>query len=607
MKIESPSTPHRAAVQEYWSTKAAPRFALLDHISPQRAARHAIDDELSALNMVMCAMRSRRNNVSLIGRLPPEILSCIFSFHTINEPIPTDFIYDPDDPFPSNSSPARLGLGWIAITHVCRRWRQVALSHPGLWRTIVFDLGAEWAEEMLARSKAALISYSRDLSFQPRVSRRRSLDDKITLRKHLSHVRRLVLSGNADSLAPAVRALTTPAPHLESLELLRNAPQFDRELFITLPSDLFSHQAPKLRRVTLFGCAVPWDSPLFRDLTHLNIRLPPVAPFPRSAPTAQTDLLSIPTLDRLLSILEAMPSLQVLTLGNCLPRADSTRRVVPLRHMNKLSLEGSLSEVVAILERVSLPGSATLSLRCPDHDPVDGLLDTLISLLATHFRAPETTVSPLSTMMIGEVDFASSLTIIAWDTIVPLPLPHFIIPFTSAHLHLTFGSRYKTLVESLPLRVCKALPLGNLGTLSITYPEAPWSTAEWAEVCSHLPKVTGLLVRGSWALTLSPTLTERNVFPSLVTLALQDINFFTSLSPEHTEPFGVVLPVILRARGRAGMPIRHVKVMTCILVNAWIESLREVVNDIEWDYNQGYDSDSDSQPSPTPRFYESYW
>jgi len=108
--------------------------------------------------------------------------------------------------------------------------------------------------------------------------------------------------------------------------------------------------------------------------------------------------------------------------------------------MNKLSLKGSLSEVVTILEWISLPGSATLSLHCPNHDPVDGLLNTLISLLATHFWAPETTVSPLSTMMIGEVDFASSLTIIAWDTIVPLPLPHFIIPFTSAHLHLTFGS-----------------------------------------------------------------------------------------------------------------------------------------------------------------------
>ncbi|KAF8504403.1 hypothetical protein F5888DRAFT_1630854 [Russula emetica] len=539
--------------QEYWSTKAAPRFSLLDRLSPQgcaqelTAARHAIDDELSALQMITCAMRTTRNNFSLIGRLPPEILSCVFSFHAINQPTPRDSIYNPDDPFPSSSSPIRLGLGWITVTHVCRRWRQVALSDPNLWRTIVFDLGAEWAEEMLARSKAALISYSRDLSFQPRVSRRRSLDDEVTLRKHLSHVRRLVLSGNPESLAPAVRALTTPAPHLESLELLRNAPQF-RELCITLPSDLFAHNAPKLRHVILSGCAVPWDSPLFRDLTHLDIRIPPVVPFPRPAPASQSDLLSIPTLERLLSILEAMPSLQVLSLGNCLPRPGSTRtRVVPLRHMSKLSLDGSLSEVVAVLER-------------------------------------RHTISPLSTIIIDEADYALSLTIMVWDTDVPLHRPPQFIPSAPARLHLTFGSRYRALVESLPLQICKALPLRDLQTLSITYPEAP----------CHCPKVTHLRVRASWAFTLAPTLEERNAFPSLVTLALQDINFFTSLSPEHTEPLGVVLLVILRARSNAGIPVRRVNLTSCVLAGTWIESLKEVVNDVIWDFDRGYDFDSET-------------
>lgn len=541
----------------------------------------------------MCDMRTRRNNFSLIGRLPPEILSCIFSFHAIDEPIPSYSIYNPDDPFPSSSSPIRLGLGWITVTHVCRRWRQVALSDPNLWRTAVFDLGAEWAEEILARSKAALISYSRELSFRPRVSRRRPLDDEVTLRKHLPHVRRLVLSGTPESLAPAVRALNTPAPHLESLELLRNAPQF-RKLSITLPSDLFAHHAPKLRHVALFGCAVPWHSPLFRDLTHLDIRIPPVVPFPRSAPASQSDHLSIPTLERLLSILEAMPSLQVLTLGNCLPRPESTDRVVPLRHMSKLSLDGSLSEVVAVLERVALPSSASLSLRCPDHNPLDGLLDTLVSLLASHFQAPETSISPLSTLIIDEADYALSLSIMVWDTDVPLPHQPQFIPSAPARLHLTFGARYKALVECLPLQVCKALPLWDLLSLSITYPEFSWSAADWVDVYRHCPKVTHLRVRAGWAFTLAPKLKKRNAFPSLATLALQDVNFFTSMSPEGTFPLGVVLPVILRARRNAGNPVRRVNLTSCVFVGVMIESLREVVNDVAWDSDQGHDSESRS-------------
>ncbi|KAH9965174.1 hypothetical protein BC827DRAFT_833967 [Russula dissimulans] len=334
----------------------------------------------------MCRLRSRRNDFSLIARLPPEILSCVFAFHAINRPPlgydPLYYYNDRDSPnpgrdhdddhihnydhlypsLPSDLSPTR--FGWITVTHVCRHWRQVALSNPNLWRTIVFDLGAEWAEEMLARSKAAPISYHRSLSFQPRIPRRKTLDDEVVLREHLSHIRQLTLSGDADFLAPALRALTTPAPNLESLELLWHGLR-SRQSCVLLPSDIFSHQAPKLRHIALVGCSIPWDSSVFRDLTHLDVRLPPLVPFPEAA-APQPGPLTIPSLDRLFSILEAMPSLQILTLENCLPPPGFTNRVVKLQYLTQLSLEGSLPESVAILKRVSLPGSASISLRCPD-------------------------------------------------------------------------------------------------------------------------------------------------------------------------------------------------------------------------------------------------
>ena len=509
-------------------------------------------------------------------------------------------MYNPNDQFPYSSSLTRLGVSWITVTHVCHRWRQVALSDPNLWKTVVFDLGAEWAEEMLARSKATLIFYSRCLLFLPRVWKRMSIDDEVTLRKHLSHIRRLVLSGTRESLAPAVRAFNTPAPHLESLELPWNGTQ-SRESCITLPSDLFAHNAPKLRHVTLSDCAVPWDSPLFRDLTHLDIRVPPVITFP-----APSDLLSIPTLERLLDILEAMPSLQVLTLGNCLPRPESTSRVVPLRHMSKLSLDGSLSEIVAVVQRVSLPGSTSLSLGCLDDNSPDRL-DTLVSLLASHFRMPETPTLPLSTIVIYKPDYIRSLIIKVWDMGASLHEPEF-KPSSLARLRLslTFGpARFKALVESLPLQICKALPLRDLQTLSITCPGTPWSVADWVDVCIHCPKVAHLHVRRSWAFTLIPTLIERNVFPSLVTLALQDINFFDSLSPEHKEPLGDALLVTLRARRNAGIPVQCVNLMSCALTDRWVESFKWVVDDVVLDSDQGDESDSRSS-STFDRDYDSW-
>jgi hypothetical protein len=183
-----------------------------------------------------------------------------------------------------------------------------------------------------------------------------------------------------------------------------------------------------------------------------------------------------------------------------------------------------------------------------------------------------------------------SLTITVSDT--DLPLDQIELPSVPARLRLTFGW---LLVQSLPLQVCKALPLRDLHTLSITYPEATWSAADWMDVYSHCPKVTYLRVRASWAFTLVPTLKKCNIFPSLVTLSLRDINFFTSLSvtPEGPEPLCTVLPEILRVRSNAGIPVRRLDFTSCVLTDLWLKSLREVVDDIVLDLNR-YDCDSRS-------------
>ncbi|KAI0042360.1 hypothetical protein FA95DRAFT_1610264, partial [Auriscalpium vulgare] len=63
-----------------------------------------------------------------VARLPPEILALIFSILTAI-----------DRPMLNRSQTANLKLrrknklGWVTVTHVCQRWRTIALRNPLLW------------------------------------------------------------------------------------------------------------------------------------------------------------------------------------------------------------------------------------------------------------------------------------------------------------------------------------------------------------------------------------------------------------------------------------------------------------------------------------------
>jgi hypothetical protein len=196
----------------------------------------------------------------------------------------------------------------------------------------------------------------------------------------------------------------------------------------------------------------------------------------------------------------------------------------------------------------------------------------------------------------SEADYA----LMVWDTDVQQHQPQ-LKPSAPARLLLTFGSRYyETLVESLPLRVCKALPLQDLQTLSITHPEAPWSIADWVDVSIHCPKVTHLHVGDGWALTLVSTLLEHNAFPSLDTLTVQDVNVRIYLSREYAVPLGLGLLTILRARSNAGIPVRHLNLRSCP-GRGWLRSLLDE-SGVPLNFDQGHDSDSQPSSAYDPDF-----
>ncbi|KAI0044648.1 hypothetical protein FA95DRAFT_1496676, partial [Auriscalpium vulgare] len=89
----------------------------------------------------------RQHNTSLsVSRLPPEIFTQIF--------INLAFI---DPPLPCNGTEFRAKIGWIAVTHVCQRWRHIALQDPIIWASnisVPSVLGPRWASTFLSRAQS---------------------------------------------------------------------------------------------------------------------------------------------------------------------------------------------------------------------------------------------------------------------------------------------------------------------------------------------------------------------------------------------------------------------------------------------------------------------
>ncbi|KAI0061035.1 hypothetical protein BV25DRAFT_1790287, partial [Artomyces pyxidatus] len=109
-----------------------------------------VDAELTAANLALHSLAAYRNTLIPVARVPPELLARIFTL-LANEPIP-------EIPGPWLSTVSGK-LGWINVSHVCSRWRAVALSSRTLWQVINFSLGSSWMRELLARSKSAPIAF----------------------------------------------------------------------------------------------------------------------------------------------------------------------------------------------------------------------------------------------------------------------------------------------------------------------------------------------------------------------------------------------------------------------------------------------------------------
>lgn len=203
------------------------------------------------------------NMLTLINtKLPPEILSAVFH-HTKNG--------------------CRAGymsnIQWVrCVSHVCRRWRSIALSDPSLW-TEGFPMNAEAVQMFLKRSKNLPIVIDKKIA-----SKMLPLPQfQHLILSFMERARALYVDvpNTSKDISIILKALQINMPRLEILDLSFSEPwpRWATTLPTPAGSDIPIPKPENLKHVQILklrGCWFDWDRVEARNLTMLCLcDLPP--------------------------------------------------------------------------------------------------------------------------------------------------------------------------------------------------------------------------------------------------------------------------------------------------------------------------------------------
>ncbi|KAI0044007.1 hypothetical protein FA95DRAFT_1608901 [Auriscalpium vulgare] len=293
-----------------------------------------LEDEILLLEQRLCNRRGLLNERAPIWRLPPEVLAHIFSFCE-------DFRLR-----------RRRVWHWFTVSHVCARWRKVALDAGQLWRAIDVSWGAEWIREAARRTRATL-------TIRPGVgpAEQRELVttmDLTAINETLDRITSLCL----ELLPSDIRRVGAPgAPLLEDLTLV--VPSHSRSSS-TAPG--LEEYAPKLSNLTLDGIWFSkWDGSGWKNLVSIHLRHLPDHWQGLYQPEVLNALSQMPLLESVL--IDGVPELEYRT---------AIRIPVKIPLLKRLTLKGEVYWVAAMLTSL-------------DPDPAC----TSITIIATHMIEDE--------------------------------------------------------------------------------------------------------------------------------------------------------------------------------------------------------------------------
>ena len=579
------------------------------HLVQQTQAQ--IDEEISARYLPVCALRTKRNALSPVSRLPDELLETVFIFYARQYHISNWAKIETLQTPPPLQVPH-----WVGVSYVCRRWRVVALGCPTLW-THVFFVSRAWVTVLLQRSQVAPLRVRIDLTMPPYESRR-SPDPLAMLEMLFEHLPRMeefnIRGLAADVVHKIIPKLIVPAPLLQSLQLTVLSGKHSLASLGGPPPTLpvvFSRSTPKLRLLQLSRVDIAWNNLTLTGMTSLRLSSVP----------------RLRTVQQLFAILSQNPHLTDLELEEVLPCSSSPFQDPPtekitLPCLSRLSIMATIPDTVHFLSYVHVPLDAEIRLKCAfgGHASLSQLLPYVQKRFSPHEdeRGGSTPKQPIRSM---NIDGAPPSTFFVTCSISQGGYNHRALsrkdsdnfPGFSPHnydwgrgipLKIDLTDNLSTaLTETVMVNVFQHLSLAHLQSIAVYIQHGVdlLSRIFWRNLFDlarelRFIKLRCTTLRG-FVTTLAPGhrgwREQNQILParSLEEIELEKISFATECAADEESGIDTCDPALqclcdaLARRRDAGYPLRRI-----MISNSWgtgtdedVDELRGVVSEVKWD------------------------
>jgi len=548
------------------------------------AALATADQDIDAAKHLVLSMLTLRNTLVPISTLPAEILARIFHLFAFSK--------------------QHYSLDLVHVTHVYRRWRQIALDDSTLW-THFSDLSKnkEWIAERLSRARNAPLVVELNGSM--------GKDAFSLFSPHISHTRELYLHNlffRVSEIDPEIvrKIGIQKAPVLERFELSVSSIS-PIDIKHLSGHSFFKGPFPNLRIFCVSQILFPWSLVPRGQLTQLAVTLE------KEVLPSVPEVSSHDNWNELIDLLVNCPALEVLTLKKCLPTTlseSSGGQTIHLPRLLWLCLDGSGSRVMNLLKMLKLSSSTMLRLTYRSENTATQEDHLILPILSAHFNDPTPVKFRTLTINLDHVGYvgmaASSL------PISPITHTHVIQTDSDAELCLSFHRVFE-LNDRVDIlrRSCNLLFLSNIEFLSISC-DILDSSINWSKVFQHCTEVTTVKVYGCGTIGFLQALTASNradttacgkggkkkrsnngrdaqaqaIFPKLTSLLLEMLDF-TDVVPGSGVLYDLVMSAVKR-RKAIQTPLTALCIDSCVISERQAKELEKLVPDFRWDHFDGY-------------------